>query len=189
MAVVVGPAGTGKTTMLAAAADDLARRGRPVFGVTPTAKAAHVLAREAGLSADTVAKLLHEWHDDAGAPDPRYRLPSGTTLIVDEAGMVGTSSLRELVELADRERWRLVLVGDPRQLQAVGRGGMFAELCRTSRTLEQARIHRFTHAWEADACCCAMGRRLRSTPTSTTAVSVPARSTPMWPPSPNAGWR
>ena len=44
-----------------------------------------------------------------------------------------------------------MLVGDPRQLQAVGRGGMFAELCATSRTHELVRIHRFTHPWEADA--------------------------------------
>jgi conjugative relaxase-like TrwC/TraI family protein len=151
LVVVVGPAGTGKTTMLAAAADDLARCGRPVFGVSPTAKAAHVLTDGAGLPTDTVAKLLHEWHQIDRAAGPRYRLAPGTTLVVDEAGMVGTTSLRRLVDLADRESWRLVLVGDARQLQAVGRGGMFAELCRTSRTYELARIHRFTHVWEADA--------------------------------------
>ena len=44
--------------------------------------------------------------------------------------MIGTSSLHQLIRLADRLDWRLVLVGDPRQLQAVGRGGLFAELCR-----------------------------------------------------------
>ena len=44
-----------------------------------------------------------------------------------------------------------MLVGDPRQLQAVGRGGMFAELCATSRTIELERIHRFTNPWEAAA--------------------------------------
>ena len=44
-----------------------------------------------------------------------------------------------------------MLVGDPRQLQAVGRGGMFAELCTTTRVHELARLHRFTHPWEAAA--------------------------------------
>ena len=44
-----------------------------------------------------------------------------------------------------------MLVGDPRQLQAVGRGGLFAELCATGRVHELARIHRFTHPWEAAA--------------------------------------
>ena len=136
--------------MLAAAVDDLGRHGRLVFGVAPTAKAAHVLA-ETGMQTETVAKLLHEWQRGDRLPDHRYRLPMATTVVVDEASMIGTSSLQQLIRLADRLDWRLVLVGDPRQLQAVGRGGRFAELCTTSRLHELVRIHRFTHAWEADA--------------------------------------
>ncbi len=64
---------------------------------------------------------------------------------------LGTGSLHQLVRLTDHLDWRLVLVGDPRQLQAVGRGGLFAELCATSDTHGLVRIHRFTHPWEADA--------------------------------------
>ena len=75
----------------------------------------------------------------------------GTTVIVDEAGMVRTADLDRLVDHAQRSRWRLVLVGDPYQLQAVGRGGMFAELCETGRTVELDRLHRFEHPWEATA--------------------------------------
>ena len=46
-----------------------AATGRLVFGVAPTAKAAHVLRDETGMETDTVAKLLHEWHRDAtGSP-------------------------------------------------------------------------------------------------------------------------
>ena len=65
--------------------------------------------------------------------------------------MLGTSSLARLVGLAQQERWRLVLVGDPRQLQAVGHGGMFAELCATSRVHGLTGLHRFTEPWEAAA--------------------------------------
>jgi conjugative relaxase-like TrwC/TraI family protein len=147
--LVIGPAGTGKTTALRRAAEDLARQHRPVFGVAPTAKAAKVLADETGMPADTVAKLLYEWRN--GQPRPPYRLPAGTTVVVDESGMVGTDSLDQLVSLAAREHWRLVLVGDPRQLHAVGRGGMFDELCRTNRVHELATIHRFRHRWEQTA--------------------------------------
>jgi ATP-dependent exoDNAse (exonuclease V) alpha subunit len=150
LVVVVGPAGTGKTTMLAAAVEDLGRHGRLVFGVAPTAKAAHVLA-ETGMETDTLAKLLHEWQRGDRLPDHRYRLPMATTVVVDEASMVGTSSLHQLIGLAGHLDWRLVLIGDPRQLQAVGRGGMFTELCSTTRVHELVRIHRFTNAWEADA--------------------------------------
>ena len=103
LVIVVGPAGAGKTTMLQRAVDDLAGQGRPVFGVAPTAKAARRAwdARPASPS-DTVAKLLHEWHHPDRPPLDRYRLPAGTTVIVDEAGMIGTATLHQLVRLAQR---------------------------------------------------------------------------------------
>jgi conjugative relaxase-like TrwC/TraI family protein len=151
LVVVVGPAGTGKTTTLQRAVEDLAAWDRPVFGVAPTAKAARVLERETGMDSDTVAKLLYEWHRPDRPPHARYRLPAGTTLIVDEAGMIGTTSLHQLVQLVDAHGWRMALVGDPRQLQAVGRGGLFNEVCATSRVHQLSRIHRFHQRWEAAA--------------------------------------
>jgi hypothetical protein len=151
LVIVVGAAGTGKTTTMIRAVDDLAARHHPVFGVAPTAKAAHVLAQQTGIATDTVAKLLYEWSRTDRRPSDRYQLRPGTTLVLDESGMVGTASLHRLVQLADRHDWRLVLVGDPHQLQAVGRGGLFAELCATGRVHELTRIHRFTHPWEATA--------------------------------------
>ena len=150
LVLVVGPAGAGKTTTLRSAVADLRRDLRWVFGVAPSAKAAHVLKRETGLQADTLAKLLHEWERTDRGP-AEYNLPPGSTVIVDESGMVGTSDLHRLVTLASREDWRLVLIGDHHQLQAVGRGGMFHELCRTGRALELDLIHRFHAPWEAAA--------------------------------------
>ncbi len=149
LVLVVGPAGTGKTTTLRRAAVDLGAQGRHVFAVAPTAKAAKVLRDETGMQSTTVAKLLHEWRNRE--PHDEYRLPPGTTLIVDEAGMLGTGNLDALTQLAASQKWRLVLVGDPRQLQAVGRGGMFDELCRAGRVHELATIHRFRHRWEQAA--------------------------------------
>jgi len=151
LVLVIGPAGTGKTTMLRAAVTDLHGQDRPVYGVSPTAKAARTLEREAGMRCDTVAKLLHEWGQPDRPAGNEWRLPRGTTLIVDEASMLGTPSLHHLTELATLNDWRLALIGDPRQLQAVGRGGMFAELCNTGRTIELARVHRFEEPWEAHA--------------------------------------
>ncbi len=152
LVIVVGPAGTGKTTMLTAAAEDLRRRGRNVYAVAPTAKAARTLGRETGMTADTVAKLVYEWTQPDRPARPEWRLPANTTLIVDEAGMLGTNDLHLLTHLAETQRWRLVLVGDPRQLQAVGRGGMFNELVTgSSRTHQLETIHRFNYPWEAAA--------------------------------------
>ena len=152
LVIVVGPAGTGKTTMLKAAADDLRRHGLNVYAVAPTAKAARTLAKETGMRADTVAKLVYEWTQPDRPARPEWRLPANTTLIVDEAGMLGTNDLHHLTLLTETQRWRLVLVGDPRQLQAVGRGGMFNELVTGSgRTHQLETIHRFNHPWEAAA--------------------------------------
>jgi hypothetical protein len=151
LVLVVGPAGAGKTTMLHTAADDLRVDGRAVFGYAPTAKAARVLETGTGIACDTIAKLLHEHTRADRPPRPDWQLPAGATVIVDEAGMLATPDLHQLTQLADQHEWRLVLVGDPHQLHAVGRGGMFAELCTTARTIELEHIHRFTNAWEAAA--------------------------------------
>ena len=61
----------------------------------------------------------------------RRRWPAGTTVVLDEAGMTATDDLAELVALVRQHRWRLVAVGDPAQLPAVGRGGVFAHWCDT----------------------------------------------------------
>ena len=151
LVLVVGPAGAGKTRMLAAAVDDLHAQRRAVFGVAPTAKAARVLERDTRMRADTVAKLLHEWQRTDRPPLPEYRLRSRTTLVVDEAGMISTPALHQLVSLAEANQWRLVLVGDDRQLQAVGRGGLFAELCANGRVDHLEHLHRFKQDWEAAA--------------------------------------
>jgi conjugative relaxase-like TrwC/TraI family protein len=150
LVLIVGPAGTGKTTALRPAVAQLRAHGRPVFGVAPSAGGAEVLEGETGVVSDTLDKLLIEHRLDR-PPDHRYDLPSGTTLIVDEAGMTSTPKLAELAALADQKQWRVVLVGDPMQFSAVGRGGMFGLLVDTYDAVELDRVHRFDHDWERNA--------------------------------------
>jgi len=148
--MVVGPAGTGKTTALAPAVAEIRAAGRVVFGVAPSATAAEVLAEETGLVADTLDKLLIE-HRLTRPPGDRFDLPAGATVIVDEAGMTSTAKLFELAKLADVKGWRVALVGDPLQFSAVGRGGMFGLLVDTFGAIELERVHRFDNEWERDA--------------------------------------
>ncbi len=82
---------------------------------------------------------------------PRYDLPPGATVVVDEAAMVPTPRLAELIELAERRGWRLALIGDPMQFSAVGRSGMFGHLIDTLGAVELDRVHRFDASWERDA--------------------------------------
>lgn len=150
LVLVVGPAGTGKTTAMRPAVAHLQARGRPCFGVAPSAAAAEVLAVDTGIDADTLDKLLVEHRLDR-PPQHRYDLPAGTTVVVDEAAMVPTPQLAELIDLADRCGWRLALVGDPMQFSAVGRSGMFGHLVDTIGAVELDRVHRFDASWERDA--------------------------------------
>ncbi len=148
--LIVGPAGSGKTTALTPAIHYLQHRRLRVFGVAPTATAADVLATETSMTADTLDKLLYEHTRHDRTPRAEYDLPRLSTIIVDEAGTVPTPKLAALVRLADEKQWRVVMVGDPRQFSAVGRGGMFAHLIDTHGAIELDHIHRFTHRWEAD---------------------------------------
>ncbi len=155
--LIVGPAGSGKTTALTPAIEYLQHRGHTVFGAAPTAAAAHVLATETGVTADTLDKLLYEHSRADRLTEPPYDLGWGATVIVDEAGTVSTPKLADLARLADRHGWRVIMVGDPRQFSAVGRGGMFTHLTNTHGAIELDQVHRFTHPWEQDAT-----RRLRT---------------------------
>jgi conjugative relaxase-like TrwC/TraI family protein len=143
LTLVVGPAGAGKTYALARAILRLQDDGRPMIGLAPSGKAADVLAREAGCPAVTLARLLVDQR--------AQRLPMGTTVILDEAGMASTEDLDHLVRLARTRGWRLVCVGDPDQLPAVGRGGMFAHWCDTLPAHHLDQVHRFTEPWQAEA--------------------------------------
>lgn len=145
LVVVVGPAGTGKTTTVARAVRSLRAQGRPVVGLAPSGKAADVLAVESGCRTDTLAGFL-----------TRHRMrpspwPAGTTMILDEASMAHTDDLARLVDLVRRHQWRLVAVGDPAQLPAVGRGGVFAHWCNTLPHHQLVTPRRFDHPWEAAA--------------------------------------
>lgn len=150
LVLVVGPAGTGKTTAMRPAVAHLHAQGRPCFGAAPSAAAAEVLAVDTGIDADTLDKLLVEHRLDR-PPEHRYDLPAGTTVVVDEAAMVPTPRLAELIDLADRRDWRLALVGDPMQFSAVGRSGMFGHLVDTIGAVELDRVHRFDASWEREA--------------------------------------
>jgi len=149
--LIVGAAGAGKTTMLAKAKLNLAIQGRKAFGVAPTAAAAEVLAAETRMRADTLDKLLTEHAHPSRPPDPEFDLPAGTTVIVDEASAASTPKLAALFRFADQHDWRIILVGDPRQFAAVGRGGMFAQLVDIHGAVELDRVHRFHHPWERRA--------------------------------------
>jgi conjugative relaxase-like TrwC/TraI family protein len=120
------PAGAGKTTSVRALRTAARRRfDGTVLVLAPTRKAVDVAIREgAGEHGYTIAKALHLLRDN------QLELAPHTLVIVDEAAMVGTNELRELLTATTQAGAKAVLVGDEHQLAPVkARGGMFAQLC------------------------------------------------------------
>jgi ATP-dependent exoDNAse (exonuclease V) alpha subunit len=146
----VGPAGTGKTTTLRVAVEALHEDGRRVLDLAPTAVAAKRLAEATGLECENVARYLAE-HDRPDGINAALALRPGDTLIVDEAAMLATPDYERLLTVAGSHGLRLVLVGDPRQLAAVGRGGMFDQARELLPFVELDEVHRFDGSWEAAA--------------------------------------
>ena len=83
----------------------------------------------------------------------RWRLRAGQLVIVDEASLVGTFAMDELVAAARDARSKVVLIGDPVQLSAIDAGGMFATLVgdRGGLAPELTDVRRFVNAWEKAA--------------------------------------
>jgi conjugative relaxase-like TrwC/TraI family protein len=133
--VVRGLAGTGKTFALGAAREAYRLEGLRVIGCALQGKAALLLEEEAGIPSWTVASLLGQLRD--GEP-----LGAETVLVVDEAGMVGTRQLAELVDRASDQGAKVVLIGDEGQLPELEAGGAFGDLARRDRTAELRRVRR-----------------------------------------------
>lgn len=120
------PAGAGKTTSLRALVSAAHHRfSATVLVLAPTGQAVDVALRE-GAADDgmTIAKALQSLRDGT------LKLEQSTLVLVDEAGMVGTDDLRQLLTATTQAGAKTVLVGDAHQLAPVkARGGMFAQLC------------------------------------------------------------
>ena len=78
-------------------------------------------------------------------------MPARCVLVVDEAGMVPTRELAELVDAVLAVEGKVVLVGDHRQLPELQAGGTFRALVQRGLALELRDNVRQVHAWEREA--------------------------------------
>jgi conjugative relaxase-like TrwC/TraI family protein len=133
--------GTGKTTALVPAREAWEAAGHVVIGVAVARTASGELA-DAGVPATSIAALLYR------VQDWRSRgtgLPMGTVLLVDEASVASSFDLAALYAVVAECEGKLVTIGDPRQIGAVGPGGLFGHLVRVvepSTLTEIRRQHR-----------------------------------------------
>jgi conjugative relaxase-like TrwC/TraI family protein len=141
--VLSAAAGTGKTFTVGALTEAWSEAGHRVIGLAPSQVAADLLADE-GLNATNAARWLQN--------TPGWLVPGeGDLVVVDEAGMASTTDLAEIVRRCDAAGSKLLLVGDARQLGAVGPGGALADVAAQGITYELSEVRRFSAGWERSA--------------------------------------
>ncbi|TYC96856.1 relaxase domain-containing protein [Arthrobacter echini] len=165
LALGIGPAGAGKTTSLSLAADAVRASGGRVIGLAPTAAAAAVMSSDIGADANTIDAFIYTHQNTTtttGSTDTNTSgadcaagaapgLRAGDVIIVDEAGMVSTPRLADVVAVAARHGAVVRVIGDDRQLGAIGSGGALRLLNTDVGAVRLEEVHRFTSDGEAAA--------------------------------------
>ncbi|CQD25069.1 exonuclease V subunit alpha [Mycolicibacterium conceptionense] len=148
--LALAPAGTGKTTAMSVLAAAWINSGGNVIGLAPTAAAAEVLAEDAHITTDTMAKfvqLADPTEHRVAANDPALKwfntIGPDTLLIVDEAGMASTFDLDEMITHALARGASVRLVGDDQQLASISAGGVITDLASRPETLTLSTVVRF----------------------------------------------
>ncbi|TAW48702.1 Ti-type conjugative transfer relaxase TraA [Rhizobium ruizarguesonis] len=145
IAVVIGFAGAGKSTMLAAARQAWEAQGYRVHGAALAGKAAEGLEESSGISSRTLASWEYSWQAD------RSRLNARDVFVIDEGGMVGSRQLARFVDEVRRAGAKLVLVGDHEQLQAIGAGAPFRAISEAVGHAQLSEVRRQRTDWQKQA--------------------------------------
>ncbi|MFG6517534.1 AAA family ATPase [Sulfitobacter sp. 1A13368] len=136
LACLQGGAGVGKTTVMAAVTHAWEYLGGDVVFAALSGKAALQLTKSVSerdhlRAATTIARLLSKLRDlsDGKAVEGIEQIHANTMIILDEASMIDTPTLYELLaELRTHDTVRLLMVGDAHQLPPIGFGATFHSL-------------------------------------------------------------
>jgi Ti-type conjugative transfer relaxase TraA len=145
LGIVVGYAGTGKSAMLGVAADAFQETGYSVQGLALSGIAAENLEAGSAIPSRTIASLEYAWSKDRDLLGPR------DVLVIDEAGMIGSRQLERVLSEAEKRGAKVLLVGDPEQLQSIEAGAAFRALAERHPHVEIGDIRRQLEDWQRDA--------------------------------------
>ena len=174
LSLVEGPPGSGKSSMLRPVRIAIeAEGGNVVLGLTPSNRAVRELEMSSGIKSYTIDRFLYDQKRTVAGTAKHHgkmliRAAFGlstwkpatldinrrTTIIIDECSMADNDKLSRALEHAEKAGCRVVLVGDHRQLQAIGQGGLFHELYLRARPEQKAaltEIIRQSELWAREA--------------------------------------
>jgi conjugative relaxase-like TrwC/TraI family protein len=118
--LIEGPAGAGKSSLLAKLDEGVKRAGQNINYFATTAAAVEVLHNDGFTNTKTVAHLLVDERLQAAI--------RGSRVVVDETSMLGHKDAVRLFKLAEKLDLKLTFVGDPMQHGAVARGALMRVL-------------------------------------------------------------
>lgn len=136
ISIIAGGPGTGKTTLVNVIkeVEISIHKDKRICYLAPTGKAARRLEESVGEKAQTIHRELGMYVDDEGNID--NTTPCGhinaKLVVVDETSMVDIFLAKKLLSALEWDA-RIVLVGDPAQLQSVGPGAFFRDLIDSGR--------------------------------------------------------
>ena len=145
LSLVVGYAGSGKSTMLGVARAAWEAEGYQVRGLALSGITAERLEKGAGIASRTIASLEYAWKAE------RDQLTSKDVLVIDEAGMIGSRQMERVLSAAQAAGAKVVLIGDPEQLQAIEAGAAFRALAERHGAAEITTVRRQHEEWQRDA--------------------------------------
>lgn len=145
LACVVGYAGAGKSTALGVAREGWERAGFRVRGAALSGIAVDSLQQGSKIESATIHSLLNQWSKG------KDKLTAKDVLVLDEAGMIGSNQMERILGAVRQAGAKVVLVGDPEQLQAIEAGGPFRSIADRFGAAKIEEIRRQSHEWQRDA--------------------------------------
>lgn len=142
---MVGRAGTGKSFSLGAAKAIWEANGARVMGVALSGIATDGLVKDAGIDSRTIESFNY------AIKEGNLQLHNNDVIVMDEAGMTDSESMHAVLAAVQAARAKLVLVGDPGQLQPVGPGACFRALLERVGFAEIQTVYRQKEEWQRNA--------------------------------------
>ena len=143
--LVVGRAGTGKSYSLKAAKELWDRKGFKTYGISISGKASEELQKSSNINSRTIHSFLYCLNKNY------MKLDKKSVVVMDEAGMTDLPSMFKVIDKVNSAKAKLVLVGDPQQLQPIGVGLPFESLIGSFDASEISTVRRQQVKWQQKA--------------------------------------
>jgi conjugative relaxase-like TrwC/TraI family protein len=144
--IIQGRAGAGKSTSMQAMRLAYQSQGFTVRGATVARQAAQQLEKDTGIESTTLASLLNEL--SKGNSEAKFK---DTVILLDEAGQLATPDLLKLMQAAHSKGYKLVLIGEQQQMDAISHGGSLRYLSQRQGCARINTIRRQREIWARSA--------------------------------------